>query len=97
MNIDISALERNLRAAESEKTVPDSEVNPYLLNVLLKRLLDGENVTYGEVDFSKFEADDLRVVSYYYQELERMTYHLSRLIGVLDNAAPYCCKARAFC
>lgn len=65
MNIEISRLTRNLRAAEPEKTVPDREVNPYLLNVLLKRLLDGENVAYGEVDFSKFEADDLRVVSYY--------------------------------
>ena len=97
MNIEISRLVRNLRAAEPEKTVPDREVNPYLLNVLLKRLLDGEDVTYGEVDFSKFEADDLRVVSYYCQELGRMTYHLSQLIGGLDNAAPYCCKTRAFC
>ena len=97
MNIDISALERNLRAAKPEKTVPDSEVNPYLLNGLLKRLLDGENVTYGEVDFSKFEADDLRVVSYYCKKMEGMTYQLSKLIGILDNAAPYCCKARAFC
>lgn len=87
----------NLHDARKEKTVEDKEVNPYLLNDLLARLSAGEDVTYGEVDFSRFEADDLRTLACYCEEKDHMTYRLSTLLGVIDNAEAYCCKARAFC
>ena len=39
MDIDLKKLEANLWQAKHEKTVPDEHVNPYLLNVLLRRLM----------------------------------------------------------
>ena len=67
------------------------------LNVLLRRLQSGEDVTYGEVDFSQFAADDLRTLDGYLKQHENMGFRLSRLIGNVDNAAPYCCALSAFC
>ena len=97
MNIDLKKLEGNLWRAAPEKTVPDDKVSPYLLNVLLRRLQAGEDVTYGEIDFSQFEADDLRVVSYYCQEREGLSQHLYMLVANIDKAKALSCKARAFC
>ena len=97
MNIDLKKLERNLWRAEPEKTLPDDKVNPYLLNVLLRRLQAGEDVTYGEVDFSQFAADDLRVLADYINRQNGMSARLSRLVDNMDRAEPFCCTARAFC
>ena len=97
MNIDLKKLEGNLWRAAPEKTVPDDKVSPYLLNVLLRRLRAGEDVTYGEVDFSRFEADDLRVLADYINRQNSMTSRLSRLVGSMGKAEPFCCTARAFC
>ncbi|MBQ9719971.1 MAG: hypothetical protein IJV64_04670 [Oscillospiraceae bacterium] len=97
MNFDISRLEKQLWQAKPEKTLPDNQVNPYLLNVLLKRLEAGDAVTYGEVDFSQFEADDLRVLSGYIRERNNMSNHLANLIAGIDKAEAFCRKARAFC
>lgn len=97
MDIDLKKLTGNLWCAKAEKTVPDDQVNPYLLNVLLRRLQSGEDVTYGEVDFSRFAADDLRTLDGYLKQHENMGFRLSRLIGNVDNAAPYCCALSAFC
>lgn len=97
MDIDLKKLEANLWQAKHEKTVPDEHVNPYLLNVLLRRLMAGEVVTYGENDFSQFEADDIRVMDGYIKRRENMTSKLSRLIEGVDRAEPFCCTARSFC
>ena len=97
MNIDLKKLEGNLWRATPEKTVPDDKVNPYLLNVLLRRLLAGEDVTYGEINFSQFEADDLRTLDGYCEAKDSMAFRLSQLIKEVDKAEPYFCRARAFC
>ena len=97
MDIDLKKLERNLWQAKHEKTVPDEHLNPYLQNVLLRRLMAGEDVTYGEIDFSQFEADDLRVLEGYIKRWDNMTSKLSGLIERVDRAEPFRCAARSFC
>ena len=97
MDIDLKKLERNLWRATPEKTLPDDKVNPYLLNVLLRRLQAGEDMTYGEVDFSQFTADDLRVLDGYINRQNCMDSQLSQLVENMDKAEPFCCTARAFC
>lgn len=96
MNIDLGRLQRNLHEAKSEETVPHDDVNPYLFS-LLQRLLAGEDVTYGEIDFSAFEADDLRVLSHYCHERDGLSYRLRQLTESMGKARAFSCKARAFC
>lgn len=97
MNVDIARLEKQFLQTKPEKTVEDDKVNPYLLNDLLKRLEAGDPVTYGEVDFSQFEADDLRVLSGYIQRRNNMSCRLAHLIEGIDYAEAFWRKARAFC
>lgn len=96
MNIDLKRLQHSLKEAAPEDSVSHDDVNAYLFS-LAQRLLAGEDVTYGEIDFSQFEADDLRVVSYYCQEREGLSQHLYMLVGNIDKAKALSCKARAFC
>jgi len=63
----------------------------------VQRLVAGENVTYGEIDFSQFDADDLRVVSYYCQMRDSFADRLRGLVREFDKAQALSCKARAFC
>ena len=97
MNVDLSKLEENLQRAKSEKTVPDDDLNPYLLNVLLRRLQAGEDLTYGEIDFSQFEADDLRVLAGYCESRNSVSQSLAYLVGCIGRAKAFCCTARSFC
>lgn len=97
MNIDLTALTRSLSNAKAVESVPCDKVNPYLLNVLLRRLLCGEDMTYGEIDFSQFEADDLRVLAWYCEEHSDLSHRLSEFVENMDSAEAFHCKARAFC
>lgn len=96
MNIDLKRLQHSLKEAAPEDSVSHDDVNAYLFS-LAQRLLAGKDVTYGEIDFSQFEADDLRVVSYYCQEREGLSQHLYMLVANIDKAKALSCKARAFC
>ena len=96
MNIDLERLRRSLQEAPPEESVSHNDVNPYLF-ALLQRLLTGENVTYGEIDFSQFEADDLRVLSHYCHERESVSSRLWQLAETIGKARAFSCKARAFC
>lgn len=97
MNISLPKLEETLWRVKPEKTVPDEEVNPYLLNVLLKRILAGEDVTYGEIDYSQFEADDLRTLSQYCDRREHIAFGLTQFVKTINTAEAFCCHSRAFC
>lgn len=97
MNINISTLMGNLAQAAPEKPIPSDDVNPYLLNVLLRRLLRGENVTYGEVDFSQFEADDLRTLAGYCERRGAQSRRLVEFVKNVDKAEAFHVKTRAFC
>ena len=97
MNIDLSALTRSLSRAKAVTSVPSDKVNPYLLNVLLRRLLRGEDVTYGEIDLSQFEADDLRTLAWYCEGHSDLSQRLSEFVENMNVAEALHCKARAFC
>ena len=96
MNIDLKRLQHSLKEAAPEDSVSHEDVNPYLF-ALVQRLLAGEDMTYGEIDFSQFEADDLRVVSYYCQMRDSFADRLRGLVREIDKAQALSCKARSFC
>lgn len=97
MQVSLQLLQDKLASAPEEETVDSSAVNPYLLNDVLRPLLRGESLRYGDVDYSRFEADDIRALSYYCDCVERMKYRLQGLIGTISSVAPCACTARAFC
>ena len=97
MLVDLNILRQKLTEAPPEDTVDVSEVNPYLLNEVIRPLLDGRRITYGDIDYSRFELDDLRVAAHYCETRDSVCRNLQNLIGGIVGATPAACKARAFC
>lgn len=97
MKLDVQSLCIKLSAAKSEECVSSEDVNPYLLKEVLAPLLSGESLCYSDIDYDMFEADDLRVLSYYCDELDRLSFRLQSLVGHIADARPYAASTRAFC
>lgn len=97
MKIDLKELHKLLRRQPPEETVDRSDVNPYLLDEVLQPLLAGKELCYGDIDYSRFEADDLRVLSDYCDRRDGAAYKLEGLIGNLIAVPPATCAGRAFC
>ena len=97
MKIDIERLTQALSDVKAAETVSTGEVNAYLLNEVIRPLLQGVTLCYGDVDYSRFDIDDLRVAARYCENIGDMSY---RLRGVIDNIAKARakpCARRAFC
>lgn len=76
MKIDLHRFAEKLKGMEAEDTVHGKEeVLPYLYNHILSPLLSGRLVRYGDIDFDAFEADDLRVLSYYPHRRADISYY----------------------
>lgn len=97
MLIDLKTLCESIKQKESEDCVPTGDVNPYLYNEVLKPMLEGKALTYGEIDFSMFDTDDLRVISHYCDERESLSYKLEGLVGQIASVKPAACTKRAYC
>ena len=97
MQLDLKALRTLLEKAPQEETVDSSDVNPYLLQKVLFPLLAGTDLRYGDIDYSQFEADDLRELAHYCDERGSMRHRLADLKCRLVDAAACACKHRAFC
>ena len=97
MDLNLNALCGALQKAKPEETVPADDVNPYLLNEVLAPLLHGVDLRYGDIDFSRFDVDDLRTLAGHCEDRDRISYKFRNLSAVLDTAAPMACRRRAFC
>ena len=97
MQLDLKALRTLLKEAPQEETVDSSDVNPYLLQKVLMPLLAGTDLRYGDIDYSQFEADDLRQLSHYCDMRGGTLHRLFGLKKQLTEATPCACKHRAFC
>lgn len=97
MRVDILRLEKNLASAKAEPTVPLAMVNPYLLESVVRPLQRGARLCYGNVDYSKFDIDELRVAAQYTEQCADMSVRLEKLVGQVMDARSAACKTRAFC
>ena len=97
MNLDLYALRQSLQDAKEEEIVSTKNVNPYLLNEVLKPLLSGKKLCYGDIDYTQFEADDLRTLADHYDRRCSAIHQLKALVGVIAEAEPSACRNRAFC
>lgn len=96
MLVDLNTLRRKLTEALPEDTVNASEVNPYLLNEVFCPLLAGKELCYGDIDYSKFDADDVRVVARYCETRNDIIDMLQNLVGNIIKAVPAACSSRTF-
>lgn len=97
MKMDLKILCGHLVRAGEEKTVSTRNCNPYLLEKVLQPLMREETVLLKDIDFSRFDADDVRDLASYYESLEMQGRTLRQLVGVIANIEPIACKTRRFC
>ena len=97
MKVDLNILRKKLSELPSEETVDSSEVNPYLLNEVLRPLLAGTELRYGDVDYSQFEADDLRMIAHYCDMRDSVCSGLRNLLVGIAESVPSACKKKAYC
>ena len=97
MLVNLDTLRKTLSETPAEEMVDSSEVNPYLLNEVLRPILAGKELCYGDIDFSKFSADDVRNISQYCNENGRVSFELQKLVSVIIKAEASACSARSFC
>lgn len=97
MNLDLKLLSRRFSQAEAGEPVSTEEVSPYLLEHLIRPLLSGEKVRYGDIDYDKFEDIDLRVASGYCDDLWQVANKLEQCVGDIAKTEPTARRVRAFC
>ena len=61
------------------------------------RFTDKEFARFRQVDFSRFDIDDLRVAARYCDECDRMNYRLNGIVENLARVPAMACGNRAFC
>lgn len=98
VTIDFNALARELR--EMPETLVDeeelSDVNSYLLNIILPMLERWEFPLLSEIDFDQFEQRDPARLVGYIEEVNRREYRLIHLNEPLCRMDPACVTSRAF-
>lgn len=97
MNLDLKLLTKRFLQAEEEESVSAEEVNPYLLEYVIRPLLRGETVRYGEIDYGEFEDFDLRAASHYCDGIYSVAHRLEQFAGDVANTAPAPLRQRVFC
>ncbi len=97
MTLDLCALHQSLQDAKAEELVSTENINPYLLNEVLKPMLSGIPLRYGDIDYTLFEADDLRTLADHYDRRCSAVHRLETLVGVIAEAEPSACRNRVFC
>ena len=83
--------------AKPEDTVPKENTSPYLIATVIEPLRNGKSVTYGTIDFSRFELDDLRRAAGYCEDICRTSNRLESFVEKMCAAEAASCKKRSFC
>lgn len=97
MAVDLRVLCQKLSDLDAEETVDSSEVNPYLLNEVLRLIQNGIALRYGDIDYSEFDPDDIRVLAYYCKTCDQVSYQLNETIKKIIKIPPAASVTRAFC
>lgn len=96
--IDFNALAKELH--EVPETLVDQEdredISPYMFEVILPMLVQGEYPLLREIDFEQFEQRDPARLAGYIQDRDRRVYELTSINKNLCHLTPTCVKTRAF-
>lgn len=97
MKMDLKGLCKQLAKAKEEEVVSTEGGNEYLLKQVLRPMMQSKKLLLKDIDFSKFDAEDLRWLYSYYESLEMQGRKLAQLVGVIGKIEPAACKLRMFC
>lgn len=97
MKMDLKGFCKQLARAEEEETVSTKDGNTYLLEQVIRPLMESKKVLVRDIDFSEFDADDVQWLYGYYESLEMQGRKLAALAGTIGNIEPVACKVRQFC
>lgn len=86
-----------LLAQVEDPTDPGENVNRYLLDHVLTPTLNGDNVRIGDIDFSRFDEEDIENLAGYYESLCEIQRDAARLRAKMREIPPTAGKVRAFC
>ncbi len=86
-----------LLSQAKEQPEADENVNRYLLDHVLTPALNGTGVLIGDIDFSRFDEEDIEFLAGYYDCLDDAKRDASRLEEQLSRILPMAGKVRAFC
>ena len=96
MNLDLKKFCLLLSQAGGQ-IKPDVDVNPYLLDHVLTPTLNGDNVRVGDIDFSRFDEQEIEELAEYYDCLCETHRDIARLRTKVSEIPPAAGKVRAFC
>ena len=96
--IDLTKLVQTLRAVPEEKpdVTSDLDVNEYLKTHLLPIFYSGRFPRLSDIDFDQFDAEDLRMLSYFVRQFGCVELGLSEINRVFCLARPSTTKCRTF-
>lgn len=97
MNLDIKLLTHRFSHAKEGEPVSTAEVSPYLLEHVIRPLMRGEKVRYGDIDYDQFEDVDLRVASGYCEDIYCVARKLEQFVGDISNTESAARRTRVFC
>jgi hypothetical protein len=96
MTIQVDTLLQQLSAApESQLILPS--VSDYAMNHILQPLRNGETVLFENLDFSKFDWEDIEDMMNRLEVMEQTRQRLEGINQVFCSAVPVSVTKRAFC
>ena len=97
MVIDLKRLAGALRNAGAGETVPYNDTEPYLIEEVYEIYRAGGMLKISDLDYSRFELDDLGELHDYFNRFQGASYTLEQFEKPFRSAAATARGARAFC
>lgn len=97
MKIAFQKLVSQLREAKEQDPKELWEMPDYVFDHIFRPLLNDEKVLFENLDFTRFDYDDLAVLADSIQSAWQETQKIRKIRDIFLEAPPVCAKARAFC
>ena len=89
--ISLKKFSKNIKSCKREKATPElsSEGQKYLYRVFIRKLMIGKPVCFGELDYERFDMDDIQeVFDFYVPFFEKPIKFYEAIYGIRQAAQP---------
>lgn len=95
--IDCGLLLQNMMTLSAEDQPPISENLHYLMEAIITPLLNDQEVPLSDLDFDRFEEDDLDILAQHIEDIEEKDTRLRKLNSEIGRLSPLCVHQPVFC